>query len=807
MKSHTHRRLGVFFIVLFCIFFASSSIGQSAASLNASLSGDAASASTGPASPLITVNEGFTRTNPGDWLGLPWGTFSSGVDSAVNSEKNLVLTGGVWLVASWGNDSNDCTQALSPCATLYGVFSKPGFVPGDEVRFAQEKITGADPDPTVWEITQDVFLSGGWNVDFTLQEGFTTIDPEYAARRGIRILNHTVEIERFIISHCHSTTGGGIEVIQSSLTLRNSAVVKNSADSGGGIYLDRSYLKLVNVTVGDNSVSRSGAGIFVYGGYANSTIDLYNTTISQNRDVGLFNTLDGVVNIRNSIIAGNNGWDCAGGYLTSAGYNLIGDEEDCFNTLEEGDLVGQGDPFGPLELEQGVYPLLPGTPAIDGGNPAGCLDDTGNAIQFDQRGLGRYQGCDSGAYELQPLGYSTKASAPGEIYLGEQADFIITLQNPSQTEIAGVQVRDEIPIPEQVQYVQGSLTATSGSASYQDGAIVWNGDVPANGSVVISFTVDGGWLQTTATNTAVIDDGRETLYRTADLHIKPFHIAGKVTDSDGEPMPGVEVRINDGYHIKTDSQGNYRFDGLSAGEYKITAIDPCYDITPEFLMVTLPPTTDEANFVADLHCIYIPMVSSIIPVGIYGFVNYEGNPFAGLTLHLRFYDGSAWSTFATTKTDAKGYYKFLNVPNLQAGQVYYVRFYNDAANPQYLNGWSTRGLTSYTAGSTVNIGNFDIDNIELVAPEPGKTDSLPTVFKWLLRPATPDDSYDFNLYDYNDGDPFFYTDPPLGYVNSYTLTKLPDGFRKGNYYAWYIGVFSPDGGYGESYFAYEIKFK
>ena len=52
---------------------------------------------------------------------------------------------------------------------------------------------------------------------------------------------------------------------------------------------------------------------------------------------------------------------------------------------------------GPAETEA----LLAGSPAIDGGNPAGCTDLAGNLLTTDERGVSRPQPsggrCDIGA--------------------------------------------------------------------------------------------------------------------------------------------------------------------------------------------------------------------------------------------------------------------------------------------------------------------------------------------------------------------------------------------------------------------------
>jgi len=50
--------------------------------------------------------------------------------------------------------------------------------------------------------------------------------------------------------------------------------------------------------------------------------------------------------------------------------------------------------------------LLPGSTAIDAGNPSGCTDGNGHLLTTDQRGMPRPDkedsvGCDMGAYESQ----------------------------------------------------------------------------------------------------------------------------------------------------------------------------------------------------------------------------------------------------------------------------------------------------------------------------------------------------------------------------------------------------------------------
>jgi hypothetical protein len=202
---------------------------------------------------------------------------------------------------------------------------------------------------------------------------------------------------------------------------------------------------------------------------------------------------------------------------------------------------------------------------------------------------------------------------------------------------------------------------------------------------------------------------------------------------------------------------------------------------------------------------YLPLTMKPLP-GIHGRVTYIGTSAGGVPLELLFYDGAMWSSIAATTTDSEGRYWFAGASALVPGQKYYVRYYNSAGTGGRLWVWNTRVLTSYTAGSSVKIGDFDITDIDLLSPASGSTVGLPFTFQWRPRPATPSDTYEFDLYDPTDGNPYFYTAPPLGYVGSYTLNGLPSGFNPGVPYVWEIWVYDPDGGFGISYQSPSVTF-
>ncbi|MGC9336441.1 MAG: hypothetical protein ACP5JJ_20070 [Anaerolineae bacterium] len=195
--------------------------------------------------------------------------------------------------------------------------------------------------------------------------------------------------------------------------------------------------------------------------------------------------------------------------------------------------------------------------------------------------------------------------------------------------------------------------------------------------------------------------------------------------------------------------------------------------------------------------------------GIHGQVTYQGAPVAGINLALRFHDGSSWSTADTAATQADGTYSFTDAASLSSGQRYYVSYqngdYGNTSDPNCLAFWGSFDITSYIAGGSVAGGDFDIANIPLVRPDPGATVTLPQVFEWERRSATTSDSYEFNLFDPDDLNPWAWTEP-LGYVNGYTLTSLPSGFSTGTEYGWNLWVYGPEGGAGASYYYRTVTF-
>ena len=205
----------------------------------------------------------------------------------------------------------------------------------------------------------------------------------------------------------HTGRGGGI-VNWGKLTMNQSTLSSNTSNSagvgGGGIYNYGSAV-IINSTLSGNGTSgTSGGGIF---NNPAGNLSISNSTLANNfagSGGGIFGTP--TASLQDSIVANNSGGDCDG-TLTSNGYNLSSDDSRKFNG--PGDINNANPVLGPLQNNGGptqTMALLPGSLAIDAGNPSGCTDGQGHLLKTDQRGQPRPDkedtgGCDMGAYERQ----------------------------------------------------------------------------------------------------------------------------------------------------------------------------------------------------------------------------------------------------------------------------------------------------------------------------------------------------------------------------------------------------------------------
>ena len=227
----------------------------------------------------------------------------------------------------------------------------------------------------------------------------------------------TLTLINTTISNNSALIGGAI-CNGGSLTIIDSTISGNVArqHEGGGI-ANYGTLTITNSTFSGNiahpSLLGSLAGGILNGGLFQSsgTLSINNSTLSGNVAPGgkggaISNVKGSTVVLQNSIVANNTGGNCHGA-VTSNGYNLSSDSTCDLDNI--GDLSDTDPKLGRLRNNGGptnTLALLPGSPAIDSGNPSGCTDDHGHLLKTDQRGKPRHDkedtgGCDRGAYERQ----------------------------------------------------------------------------------------------------------------------------------------------------------------------------------------------------------------------------------------------------------------------------------------------------------------------------------------------------------------------------------------------------------------------
>ena len=222
-----------------------------------------------------------------------------------------------------------------------------------------------------------------------------------------------------------SANSGG-DIVDSNINGTMAIVGSTFAGNRGGVISNAGTLTLTNSTLSGNTTN--GSALFNFPG---ATLIIRNSTLAGNSTNGsCFGVIDndfGDVVIANTILANNDGRNCAGGNCDAAGiidggHNIDDGATcgfagaDCADTggssfcntnplLDPGGLADHGGPTQTFALCTGaaIPAGCPGmSPAINAGDNAICADPPVSSL--DQRGISRSgdSACDIGAFEAPP---------------------------------------------------------------------------------------------------------------------------------------------------------------------------------------------------------------------------------------------------------------------------------------------------------------------------------------------------------------------------------------------------------------------
>jgi uncharacterized repeat protein (TIGR01451 family) len=377
-----------------------------------------------------------------------------------------------------------------------------------------------------------------------------------------------------ISSNSTPVDGGGLaNGATAAAVIVNSAIISNTATifgRGGGIFNGGGSVTLTNSTISENSTNQDGGGIYNYGfSFSASSVSLNNVTLANNtadsdgddsgNGGGIATNNVGTLNIENSILARNIGAagqasDCSG-TLTSQGYNLIQTTSGCtIAGVTTGNLTGADANLGPLQDNGGptlTRALQPGSPAIDAGNNATCLET-------DQRGFprpvdGNNDGtaiCDMGAYEVQVSSdlIVIKHVNPDPVQAGAQLTYTLCVTNTGSVDLHAT-ITDTLP----AQLTSGRTS--SGTMILPNQPFTWTAIIPTGGVWTETIVGTVAWNYSgTLTNVVQVTtlEGAAGIYTaTSQSQVTPALQVTKHADHD-PVRAGVQLT----YTIRMTNTGN-----------------------------------------------------------------------------------------------------------------------------------------------------------------------------------------------------------------------------------------------------------
>jgi hypothetical protein len=399
-----------------------------------------------------------------------------------------------------------------------------------------------------------------------------------------------------------------------------------SANGGGIANQATGVLKVNNSTLSDNE-AQQGGGLFNLGVATldSDTFTTNNASDSAGGGGGVFNfggTSPGVVNIGNTIVAGNTGGvgPDVNGTFVSQGNNLIGNSTAGVGFTAQ-DIQNVDAKLAPLASNGGptqTHALLYSSPAIDAG---------ATALTVDQRDLPRpangnadsTASDDIGAFEVQ-VTYSIR----GLIRTNTLAPIAnVSVQLSTASGPAGAPVTtDATGLYQFVGVPTGGYLVTPTLAGYTFSP-------PAQSLVVRNTNRGANFL---ATRTAAV-----------------YSVSGRISDSQGKAVPNISVALSPAATgvvtpVVTNSAGYYTFRQVPAGQYTITPSASGTTFTPSTRTVTVVDAdVTNQNFIARTGFNVTGRIYTSGGIGI-----------PGVNVQL--------DSGQIVQTNSAGYYTFIDVP-------------------------------------------------------------------------------------------------------------------------------------------------
>jgi len=191
---------------------------------------------------------------------------------------------------------------------------------------------------------------------------------------------------------------------------------------------------------------------------------------------------------------------------------------------------------------------------------------------------------------------------------------VVDVSNPSNPTWEGSYYTPEYAKAVAVAGGYAYVVGDSGYPDYDGWLRVVNISTPASPTGVGFYDTPGSVHNVAvAGNYAYVADGSGGLIILR--YLRPSSIIGRVLDSGGDPVEGVQITVSAEYNATTDASGTYTITDVPPGAYTLIPTTPSYFWSPASRTVAVPPDATGQNFTGQ------NLQKAVTPSGLYA-VNY-----------------------------------------------------------------------------------------------------------------------------------------------------------------------------------------